>query len=154
MSCQVRDGDIDEFFHHGNQTYPLSLSQFDQLRLGSKSDLLVPLEKMSESETESPDVDAIILDGAAIVNMLKPRFCKTFEDYSTQIFLPHINNYFKVCSRVDVVKVKYRQDSLKTTARGTRGKNFEDECSHNQPFLEIGNVSLELTIKRHNCLLI
>ena len=88
MSCQVRDGDFDEFVHHEDQTYPLSFSQFGQLRLGSKSELLVPLEKKSESETESSDVDAIILDGAAIVNMLKLRFCKTFEDYSRQIFLP------------------------------------------------------------------
>ena len=103
MSCQVRDGDLDEFFRHENQTYPFSFFQFSQLRLGSKSDLLVPLEIMSESETESPDLDAIILDDAAIVNMLKPRFCKTFEDYSKQIFLPHIDNYLKVCSRVDVV---------------------------------------------------
>ena len=34
---------------------------------------------MSESEIESPDVDAIMLDGAAIVNIMKPRSCKTFE---------------------------------------------------------------------------
>ena len=79
---------------------------------------------MSESETESPDVDAIILDGAAIVNMLKPRFCKTFEDYSKQIFLPHIDNYLKVCSQVDVVWDEYHQDSLKITARGKRGKGI------------------------------
>ena len=79
---------------------------------------------MSESETESPDVDALILDSAAIVNMLKPRFCKTFEDYSKQIFLPHIDNYLKVCSSVDVVWNEYHQDSLKTTTRGKRGKGF------------------------------
>ena len=124
MSCQVRDGDLDEFFRHENQAYPPSLSQFGQLRHGSKSDLLNPLDKMSEFETESPNVDANILDGAAIVNMLKPRFCKTFEDYSKQIFLPDIDNYLTVCSRVDVVWDGYRQDSLKTTARGKRGKEI------------------------------
>ena len=99
------------FFRHENLAYPPSLSQFGQLRLGSKSDLLVPREEMSEFETERPDVDAIIIDDAAFVNMLKPRFCKTFEDYSKQIFLPHIDNYLKVCSRVDVVWDEYRQDS-------------------------------------------
>ena len=68
----------------------------------------------------------MILDGAVIVNMLKPRFCNIFEDYFKQIFLPHIDNYLKVCSRVDVVLDEYRQDSLKTTARGTckRGKGI------------------------------
>ena len=94
------------------------------MRLDSKSDLLVPLEKKSETETESPDVDAIIFDSAAIVNMRKPRFCKTFEDYSKQIFLPHIDNYLKVCSQVDVVWDEYHQDSLKITARGKRGKGI------------------------------
>ncbi|KAH3854829.1 hypothetical protein DPMN_097380 [Dreissena polymorpha] len=71
--CQVRDGNLDEFFRHKNQAYPPSLSQFEQLRLGSKSDLLVPLEKIITPESESPEIEALILDGAVIVNMLKPR---------------------------------------------------------------------------------
>ncbi|CAG2233639.1 unnamed protein product [Mytilus edulis] len=99
VSCQVRDSDLDEFFRHENQAYPPSLSQFGQLRLSSKSDLLVSLEKMCVIVTEIPDVDAIILDGAVIVNILKPRFCKTFEDYS-------------------------KQDSLKASNRGKRGKGI------------------------------
>ncbi|XP_076078833.1 uncharacterized protein LOC143048849 [Mytilus galloprovincialis] len=124
VSCQVRDSDLDEFFPHENQAYPPSLSQFGQLRLGSKSDLLVPLEKMCVIVTEIPDVDAIILDGAVIVNILKPRFCKTFEDYSKQVFLPHINNYLKSCSRIDVIWDEYRQDNLKALTRGKRGKGI------------------------------
>ena len=53
VSFQIRDGDIGEFFRHENEAYPPSLYQFGQLRLGSKSDLLVPPDKMSECETES-----------------------------------------------------------------------------------------------------
>ncbi|KAH3768118.1 hypothetical protein DPMN_169330 [Dreissena polymorpha] len=82
VSCQVRDGNLIEFFRHENQAYPPSLSLFGQLRLGSKSDLLVPLEKIITSQTECPEIEALIIDGAVIVNMLKPRFCKTFEDYA------------------------------------------------------------------------
>lgn len=103
VSCQVRDGNLDEFFRHENQAYPPSLSQFGQLRLGSKSDLLVPLEKIITPQTESPEIEALILDGAVIVNMLKPRFCKSFEDYAKNVFLPYIDNQLKTCSRVDVV---------------------------------------------------
>ncbi|CAG2232145.1 unnamed protein product [Mytilus edulis] len=77
--------------------------KFGQLRLSSKSDLLVPLEKICVIVTESPDLDAIILDGAVIVNILKPRFCKTLKDYSKQVLLPHINNYLKSCSQKDVI---------------------------------------------------
>ncbi|CAG2200822.1 unnamed protein product [Mytilus edulis] len=124
VSCQVRDSDLDEFFRHENQAYPPSLSQFGQLRLSSKSDLLVSLEKMCVIVTEIPDVDAIILDGAVIVNILKPRFCKTFEDYSKQVFPSSIKNYLKSCSRIDVIWDEYRQDSLKASNRGKHGKGI------------------------------
>ena len=103
VSCQVCDGNLDEFFRHDIQAYPPSLLQFGQLRLGSNSDLLVPLEKIITSQTECPEIEALILDGAVIVNMLKPRFCKSFEDYAKNVFLPYIDNQLKTCSRVDVV---------------------------------------------------
>ena len=34
-------------------------------------------------------VDATILDGAALVNMLQPRGAKTFDEYASKIFIPH-----------------------------------------------------------------
>lgn len=66
VSCQVRNGDLVEFFKHENQAYPPSLAQFGDLRHGSKSDLLVQLEKTTESSNEAPSVDALVLDGAAL----------------------------------------------------------------------------------------
>ena len=83
------------FSDMGTSHNPPTLSQFGQLRLGSKSALLSELEKVQKPETESPEVDAVILDGAVIINMLKPRFCKTFEEYSRQIFLPYIKKHLK-----------------------------------------------------------
>jgi len=86
--------------------------------------LLVSLEKMCTTESDSPDVEAIILDGAVIVNILKPRFCKTFKIYSEKVFRPDINTYLKSCSRLDVIWDEYHQDSLKTSTRGKRGKGI------------------------------
>ena len=40
--------------------------------------------------TCSPEVDAKVLDGAAIVQMLSPKLARTFQDYVDLIFLPHI----------------------------------------------------------------
>ena len=40
IACQTRDGDLDTFFQHENQTTPPSLSQGGQIRFGSKADLL------------------------------------------------------------------------------------------------------------------
>lgn len=45
VSCQVRKGNIDEFFTHENTDYPPSLSEFGHLRLGGKSDLTTCLEE-------------------------------------------------------------------------------------------------------------
>ena len=44
VSCQVRQGNLDEFFTHENQAYPPSISQFGDLKLGVKSDLMKCLE--------------------------------------------------------------------------------------------------------------
>jgi len=38
----------------------------------------------------APDVGAKILDGAAIIHMLKPRCSRTFQDYAQQIFIPYL----------------------------------------------------------------
>lgn len=37
---------------------------------------------------ERLSVDAVFLDGAAIVNMLPPGNCKTLKDYAEAVFLP------------------------------------------------------------------
>ena len=42
------------------------------MRHGSKSDLLQCFEKLCEARAENPNVSAMIIDGAAVVQMLKP----------------------------------------------------------------------------------
>lgn len=124
VSCQVREGNLEEFFCHENQSFPPSLSQFGKLRSGSKSDLLSCLEKVSPSRAEIPSVDALLLDGAAIVNILKPGPSKTFEEYSHIIFLPYVRSQLQNVCRIDVVWDRYIADSLKNTTRSKRGKGI------------------------------
>ncbi|CAG2217771.1 unnamed protein product [Mytilus edulis] len=122
VSCQVRNGDLEEFFRHENQSYPPALSQFGEMRLGSKSDLLVPLERLTELHEEAPNADVLVIDGAAIINMLKPRGSKTFEDYFNDIFMPYIHDQLRFVSRLDVVWDEYISNSLKASTRCKRGK--------------------------------
>ncbi|KAJ8397883.1 hypothetical protein AAFF_G00435720 [Aldrovandia affinis] len=75
IASQTRDGDLDEFFAHENQACPPALSQMGKIRLGTKSDLVGCLEGLitpRENDAASPPVEVMILDGAAIVNMLAP----------------------------------------------------------------------------------
>ena len=90
VASQVRNGDLDEFFKHENQACPPSLSSVGSMRSGTKSDLLNCLEDLA-STTESIassllQITSKILDGAAIVNMLRPGSVKTFEGYASEVF--------------------------------------------------------------------
>ena len=117
ISCQTRDGNLEEFFRHENQACPPSLSDAGRLNLSTKSDLLVCLESLSEAQSEAPSVTNVVLDGAAIIQMLKPGAAKTFEEYAHQVFLPYISGQLQHVSRLDLVWDSYVVDSLKATAR-------------------------------------
>ena len=83
------------------------------------------MEDLCETLTEAPVASSVILDGAAIVQMLKPAVVKNFAEYATQIFIPYIISPLHNASQLDLVWDRYLEDSLKGTARAKRGK----ECA-------------------------
>ena len=69
IGCQSRDGNLDDFFSHENQSNPPSLSCMGKLRQGNESDLSF----INTHDTlEKPKVQVKIVDGAALVNIVKP----------------------------------------------------------------------------------
>ena len=125
ISCQTRGGNVDEFFRHENQRSPPSLSQNGNLYQGSKSELLTKcLEPLSVVTDECPSVEVVIIDGAALVNMLKPGTSRTFNEYAATVFLPYICRQLETVQRIDVVWDIYIKDSLKGTTREKRGKGL------------------------------
>ena len=89
---------------------------------GTKADLTDCLEKLCTSKGEAPVIDVIILDGAAIINMLKPVGAKTFQDYAMLVFFPYVKARLSRVTRVDIIWDVNIPDSLKSTARENRGK--------------------------------
>ena len=79
IAGQTRDGDLDNFFKHENHAYPPSLSVNGKRRFGTKSDLFERLERLCKTCGEIPLVDTIILDAAAVINMLKTIGVKKFQ---------------------------------------------------------------------------
>ena len=57
-----------------------------KLRLGSNADVLPYFEVETALERRIPTVDAQLLDGAAVVQMLNPGSAKTFLDYAVHVF--------------------------------------------------------------------
>ena len=71
------------FFSHKIQAVPPVLSCGGKQRIGTKADLLHCFESCVASKPQStPEVDAIILDGAVVVHMLHPGTSKTFQEYA------------------------------------------------------------------------
>ena len=81
------------------------------------------MESCGASKPQStPEVDAIILDGAVVVHMLHPATAKTFQEYADFVFGPYISSQIDKTSHVDVVWDVYLPDSLRGTIRQKRGK--------------------------------
>lgn len=134
ISCQSRDGDMDEFFRHENQGAPPSLSDMGQLRQGNKSDLIKCSDRLVQpSNNNLPAVDAKLLDGGVLVNMLIPKTCATFGDYAEQVFLPYIQRNLLTTQRLDVVWDRYFPGSLKSSTRQKRGSGVRVKVTRTTP---------------------
>ena len=126
IACQTREGDLDDFFQHENQACPPSISDLGKLRLPKKkSELAECLQTCTTPKGEMPsNIDVIIIDGAAVVNMVKPGVAgaeKTFTNYADNSFLPYVKAQLQHAKRVDVVWDDYIENGLKATARCNRG---------------------------------
>ena len=69
-----------------------------------------------------PTVQASILDGAAIVNMLQPGTAKTSSDYAIGGLILYITSQLHNIVRLDIIWDVYKYDSLKINACHKRGK--------------------------------
>ena len=79
------------------------------------------VEDEIEAEDTNPLCDVIVLDAAAIVNMLKPGAAKTFKDYARDVFLPYVKSQVDKAQRVDIVWDDYRPGTLKEQTREKPG---------------------------------
>ena len=80
VACPTKGGDLDQFFSHEIQAVPPALSCGGKQRIRTKADLLHCFESCVASKPLStPEVDAIILDGAVVVHMLHPGTTKHFK---------------------------------------------------------------------------
>ena len=124
-----------------------------RLRTGNKSELMPCLENLVpvKEDLSTPRVQVNILDGAAIINMLRPGTAKTFQCYVTEVFVPYVTSQLQHVERLDFVWDLYIADSLKADTRNRRGKGVRrrveptSEVPRNwQEFLRIDDNKTEL----------
>ena len=73
------------------------------------------------SPVSTPPVDAVILDGAVIVQMLEPKTSCTFCEYFSIVFAPYVLKQLENAKRVNLVWDVYLDDSLKKSPRDKQG---------------------------------
>lgn len=103
-----------------------------QLRSGNKADLVKCLTDGCDLTVEQAGrADAIILDGAVIIQMLQPKAVSTFGEYFDRIFVPYILRQLEDVNRIDIVWDIYKDDSLKRSARERRGSGNDNYLPNN-----------------------
>ena len=82
IGCQTKEGNLEEFFYMRTKVVRHHCHKMVHSDLATNLTCSKCLEKVHPSFSEVLATDAVILDGAAIVNMVQPRGCKTFQDYA------------------------------------------------------------------------
>ena len=77
------------------------------------------------------NLNFVIIDGAAVVNMVKPGTERTFSEYAAGSFFPYIRAHFSLVTRLDTVRDEYLENSLKATTRGKRGSGVSQRVAIN-----------------------
>jgi hypothetical protein len=129
-----------------------ALSDVGSLCLGTKSCLLTSFEEISNARSRKPTTTSIVLDGAAIEQILKPAVCKNFREHSQEIFIPYVSTRFQSSSHLGQVCNTYIADSLRPSSRAKHGKRVSICVVQKQPCPEIGRTFSERTPTRPSCL--
>ena len=113
-ACQTRTGDLHNFFIHENHSFPVSISEYGNLRKCSKSDLISCLTSMVEPRYVGPAVNGIVIDSAAMVHTSYPEYSiKKFGEHCKVQVAKKIQALAKNVAWVDIVFDLYRDATLK-----------------------------------------
>ena len=114
------DFDLDNFFKYENQKEPPSMSDQGKLRSGTKSDVL---QCLTIPKLTPPDgVTVKVLDGPAVVRMVRPTYGTNYQQNVVRHFMPFITNSLtNSTSRLDIIWDIYPDHNLKAQAQAKRG---------------------------------
>ena len=123
------------FFKHETESYPASLSCNSCIRSTTKSALLPVLEKHGPPIYQPPVADTYVIDGSALIQMLKPEeYITTFEEYILNIVTPYVLTKATFYKRIDIVFDVYLEKRIKGSTRDKRSIGYRVEVSK-QAFL-------------------
>ena len=119
----------EDVFSHENCDFPPSLTSQGQMHKGTKSEIIKCLESEVPAVYTSPKIDVTILDGAFIVQSLRPGTTSTFEEYADHLFYHYILSCLRDVSRLDILWDSYKTDSIKYVTRKKRGSGIRQRVT-------------------------
>ena len=129
---------IQQVFSYENAAIPLSMfSEDGQMISTTKSNFMHKLESVSPGKiTTVQNIDAILLDGHAVIQVLKPNQMETtFNDMAKQFMNYVVNN--RTEQQIHVVFDRYFSDSLKSQTRMKRYGTVKPNTIHIFPEAKI-----------------
>ena len=78
---------------HENRPYLPALSNLGEMRHNNKFDMLKIFSNKCDIQYEDQEITAVVLDGAAIVQIIPPTSSKTFKGYCENEFSTYITDY-------------------------------------------------------------
>jgi len=99
---------------------------------------LACLDNIATPQTDCSTVQAIVLDGAAVVQMLHPGQCRTFSGYADKVFMPYVVSWLMKVSRLDLVWDQYLPGSLKAATQEKRGSGVRQSVCIGQVAEKLG----------------
>ena len=127
-----------------NATVPPSLSKEGQIHSGKKADLLDCLERSCDVISIKPAIQGIVIEGAVLVNIIRPNGQRSFSEYFKQRLLPYLSNLLQSVQRFDVVWDVYQTNSLKMSTRLKRGDGSRRKVGDATPLPEKWNKFLRV----------
>eukprot|EP00794_Sanderia_malayensis_P001993 gene1993-2263_t len=103
------------------------------------------MEKI-DTEGIKPKLGCIILDGDVIVRMLRPKQCKTFKDYGTLMFLPHLKSWLRK-TRFPVDKEEKRKWLINMLMGNWEPSHYSKICSNHFKESDINRTGCRVTLK-------
>ena len=145
VACQLRNFDLENFFQHEAHCYPPSISEYGSLRKTCKSEFLSLSETYGNVSHTCPETSAKVIDGAVVVQMIKPVNVETFGDYARYNFIPYIKKNFQneKVTRIDLVFDRYFPLSLKNDTRKQRGQGVRVSVKEMTPVWKNWNQFLK-----------
>ena len=152
---------MNEFFSEETLKHPPSLPKCGQIRSGNKSDLIGCIEEVLNvlPRTEAPAVEAAVLEGSVVVNMVNVKKNQSFQTYASDEFKNHVTKYEREYhpDRIDIKFDTYQQLTLKMATRTKRGKGvrrrLQDDLiapTNCHSFLRLDENKIELFFTYHN----